>query len=45
MNLSSKAAMDFYPGIGLRMCGYNDRYYTNKPKNSHRMAIFFSLDL
>ena len=41
----SKDAMDFYLGSGLRMCGYNDRYYTNRPRNSHQIAVFFSLDL
>jgi len=41
----NKEAMDFYLGHGLRLCGYNDRYYTNKPKNSHQIAVFFSLDL
>ncbi|HME18478.1 MAG TPA: N-acetyltransferase [Nitrososphaerales archaeon] len=41
----SKEAMDFYLGSGLRLCGYNDRYYTNKPMNSHQIAVFFSLDL
>ena len=41
----SKVAMDFYIKRGLRMCGYNDRYYTNRPSNSHQIAVFFSLDL
>lgn len=41
----SKDAMDFYLGSGLRLCGYNDRYYTNEPRNSHQIAVFFSLDL
>jgi ribosomal protein S18 acetylase RimI-like enzyme len=41
----NKVAMDFYLGTGLRLCGYNDRYYTNKPRNSHQIAVFFSLDL
>jgi ribosomal-protein-alanine N-acetyltransferase len=41
----SKEAIDFYLGYGLRLCGYNDRYYTNNPKNSHQIAVFFSLDL
>jgi ribosomal protein S18 acetylase RimI-like enzyme len=41
----SKEAMDFYLRSGLRLCGFNDRYYTNKPVNSHQIAVFFSLDL
>jgi len=41
----NKEAMDFYLSHGLRLCGYNDRYYTNKPRNSHEIAVFFSLDL
>jgi len=40
-----KEAIDFYMSQGLRMCGYNDRYYTNEPKSSDEIAIFFSLDL
>ena len=43
--LENKNAMDFYLKKGFRMCGYNDRYYTNIPKSSHDIAIFFSLDL
>ena len=41
----NKDAMDFYMANGLRMCGYNDRHYTNLPKSSHEIALFFSLDL
>jgi ribosomal protein S18 acetylase RimI-like enzyme len=41
----SKQAMDFYLSRGFRLCGYNDRYYTNDPKSSHQIAIFFSLGL
>ena len=41
----NKEAIDFYYGSGLRLCGYNDRYYTNNPTNSHQVAVFFSLDL
>ncbi len=37
--------MDFYLANGFRLCGINDRYYTNSPKSSHDIAIFFSLDL
>jgi len=41
----SRAAVAFYLHSGLRFCGYNDRYYTNKPRSPHQIAIFFSLDL
>jgi N-acetylglutamate synthase-like GNAT family acetyltransferase len=41
----NKNGMDFYLAIGFRLCGYNDRYYTNNPKSSHEIALFFSLDL
>ena len=41
----NKEAMDFYLSNGFRLCGYNDRYYTNHPKSSKDIAIFFSLDL
>lgn len=43
--LDNKGAMDFYLKKGFRLCGYNDRYYTNTPTSSHSIAIFFSLDL
>lgn len=42
---SNKEAMDFYLSNGFRLCGYNDRYYTNEPRSSKDIAIFFSLDL
>jgi ribosomal protein S18 acetylase RimI-like enzyme len=41
----NKGAMDFYLANGLKLCGYNDRYYTNSPKSSREIALFFSLDL
>jgi ribosomal protein S18 acetylase RimI-like enzyme len=41
----NKEGMDFYLTNGFRLCGYNDRYYTNSPKSSHEIALFFSLDL
>jgi ribosomal protein S18 acetylase RimI-like enzyme len=40
----NKSGMDFYLALGFRLCGYNDRYYTNNPKSSHEIALFFSLD-
>ncbi len=43
--LDNKLGMDFYLKKGFRLCGYNDRYYTNNPNSSHAIAIFFSLDL
>ncbi len=42
---SNRNAMDFYLSNGFRLCGFNDRYYTNKPVSSKDIAIFFSLDL
>ncbi len=42
---SNIVAMDFYISQGFRLCGFNDRYYTNTPKSSRDVAIFFSLDL
>jgi ribosomal protein S18 acetylase RimI-like enzyme len=41
----NKDGMDFYLANGFRLCGYNDRYYTNRPRSSHEIAVFFSLDL
>ena len=41
----NQAALDFYLALGLRICGYNDRYYTNAPKGSRDVALFLSLDL
>ncbi len=41
----NKEGMDFYLASGFRLCGYNDRYYTNHPKTSQEIALFFSLDL
>jgi len=40
-----RVAVAFYLRSGLRLCGYNDRYYTNEPRDPHQIAIFFSLDL
>ncbi len=42
---ANRDAMDFYLAIGFRLCGFNDRYYTNSPSTSKDIAIFFSLDL
>ena len=41
----NKEGMDFYLTNGFRLCGLNDRYYTNRPRSSHDIAVFFSLDL
>jgi len=41
----NKDGMDFYLSNGFRLCGFNDRYYTNRSKSSREIAIFFSLDL
>jgi GNAT superfamily N-acetyltransferase len=41
----NRDGMDFYMANGFRLCGFNDRYYTNHPKSSHDLAVFFSLDL
>lgn len=38
-------AMYFYPARGFRLCGYNDRYYTNTQNTSKDIAVFFYLDL
>lgn len=35
----------FYEAAGLRICGYNDRFYTNKPQTPKEVALFYSLDL
>jgi ribosomal protein S18 acetylase RimI-like enzyme len=40
-----KDGIDFYLANGFRLCGYNDRYYTNHPQSSREIALFFSLDL
>jgi len=42
---SVREGMDFYLHNGFRLCGYNDRYYTNNPTTSKEIALFFSLDL
>lgn len=42
---SEKDAMDFYLSNNFRLCGFNDRYYTNTPKTSKDIAIFLSIDL
>lgn len=42
---SVKEGMDFYLHKGFRLCGYNDRYYTNNPTTSREIALFFSLNL
>jgi ribosomal protein S18 acetylase RimI-like enzyme len=41
----NRNAIDFYMANGFRMCGYNDRYYTNRPSSSKEIALFFSLDV
>jgi [ribosomal protein S18]-alanine N-acetyltransferase len=38
-------AIGFYLSRNFRMCGYNDRYYTNHPDSGNDIAIFFSLDI
>jgi len=38
-------SIDFYLNQGFRIRGYNDRYYTNNPKSSADIAVFFSLDI
>ena len=43
--LGRKEGIDFYLSRGFRMCGYNDRYYTNVPKTGDDIAVFFSLDI
>lgn len=39
------AATNCYMKNGFRICGYNDRYYTNQPTNSNEIALFLSRDL
>lgn len=41
----NQAAVGFYLSNGFRLCGYNDRYYTNSPRSPDEVALFFSLDL
>jgi N-acetylglutamate synthase-like GNAT family acetyltransferase len=43
--IGRKEAIDFYMSQGFRMSGYSDRYYTNSPKSSNDIALFFSLDV
>ncbi len=38
-------ANEFYNSLGLRICGYNDRYYTNRPETPRDIAIFYSIDI
>lgn len=38
-------ANEFYEAMGLRICGYNDRYYTNTPQNAGETALFYSMDI
>ena len=42
---ANRPAMDFYLKSGFRLCGYSDRYYTNTPRSSDQIALFFSLDI
>lgn len=41
----NREANEFYEAMGLRICGYNDRYYTNVPENAKDTALFYSLDI
>ena len=41
----NREANEFYSSIGLRICGYNDRYYSNRPESPNDIAIFYSLDI
>ena len=38
-------ATNFYIKNGFRICGYNDRYYTNQPTDTNEIALFLSQDL
>ena len=41
----NREANEFYEAMGLRICGYNDRYYTNAPENAMDTALFYSMDI
>lgn len=41
----NEEALGFYKAMGMRICGYNDRYYTNTPGTPKELAIFYSLDI
>ena len=43
--IGNVAATNFYIKNGFRICGYNDRYYTNQPTNTDEIALFLSQDL
>lgn len=38
-------AKEFYEAMGLRICGYNDRCYTNNHENAGETAPFYSMDI
>lgn len=38
-------ANEFYGSMGLRICGYNDRYYTNRHENAEDTALFYSMGI
>lgn len=38
-------AAGFYESMGMRICGYNDRLYTNTPSTARDIAIFYSMDI
>lgn len=43
--IGNVAATNFYIKNGFRICGYNDRYYTNQPIDTNEIALFLSQDL
>ena len=43
--IGNVAATNFYMKNGFRICGYNDRYYTNQPTDTNEIALFLSWDL
>ena len=43
--IGNVVATNFYIKNGFRICGYNDRYYTNQPTNTNEIALFLSQDL
>ena len=43
--IGNVAATNFYIKNEFRICGYNDRYYTNQPTDTNEIALFLSQDL
>lgn len=43
--IGNVAATNFCIKNGFRICGYNDRYYTNQPTDTNEIALFLSQDL